>query len=32
MPIGKRVRNQLAAEVSKWERLSAGVNLALRRT
>ena len=25
-------RRQLAAEVAKWERLSAGVNLVLRRT
>jgi transcriptional regulator len=28
----KAGRKQLAAEVDKWERLSAGVNLVLRRT
>lgn len=28
----KAGRNQLGTEVSKWERLSAGVNLVLRRT
>jgi PadR family transcriptional regulator, regulatory protein PadR len=28
----KAGRNQLAAEVSKWDRLSAGVNLVLQRT
>ena len=28
----KAGRKQLEAEVAKWERLSAGVNLVLRRT
>ena len=30
--ISKAGRKQLAAEVSKWDRLSAGVNLVLKRT